>query len=96
MTVRREFGDYQTPFEFAVKICRFLKIERNIKPAMILEPTCGAGNFLKAALEFNAEKYFGIEVNPDYCKLCTDNLADKRVHIFNANFFEVEHVAEKQ
>ena len=88
MIVRREFGDYQTPFEFAVKICRFLKIERKINPEMILEPTCGAGNFLKAALEFNAEKYFGIEINPDYCKLCADNIADERVKIFNANFFD--------
>ena len=87
MIGKREFGDYQTPLEFAAKICRFLKIERNINPATVLEPTCGVGNFLQAALEFDAEKYFGIEINPDYCKICAD-IKDKRVEVINANFFD--------
>lgn len=87
MIGKREFGDYQTPLEFAVKICRFLKNERNINPATILEPTCGIGNFLRAALEFDAEKFFGIEINPDYCNLCA-GISDKRVNIINANIFD--------
>ncbi len=90
MIGKREFGDYQTPLEFAVKICRFLKVERNINPATVLEPTCGVGNFLRAALEFDAQKYFGIEINPDHCKFCADNITDGRVEIINANIFDFE------
>ena len=90
MIGKREFGDYQTPLEFAAKICRFLKIERNVKPSTILEPTCGVGNFLRASLEFDAEKYFGIEINPAHCKTCAENLSDERVKIVNANFFDFD------
>ncbi|MBR1806628.1 MAG: hypothetical protein IJ774_09640 [Selenomonadaceae bacterium] len=90
MIGKREFGDYQTPLEFAAKICRFLKVERNVKPSTVLEPTCGVGNFLRASLEFDAEKYFGIEINPAHCKTCAENLIDERVKIVNANFFDFD------
>ena len=90
MTGKREFGDYQTPLEFAAEICRFLKVERKINPSTVLEPTCGVGNFLRAALEFDAEKYFGIELNPEHCKTCAENLSDERITIINANFFDFD------
>lgn len=90
MIGKREFGDYQTPLEFAVKICEFLKTERTIYPSTILEPTCGVGNFLRASLAFDAEKYFGIEINPEHCKTCAENLNDKRVEIINENFFDFD------
>ncbi|MBR0060928.1 MAG: hypothetical protein IJP68_05555, partial [Selenomonadaceae bacterium] len=90
MIGKREFGDYQTPLEFAAAICHFLNTERNVKPATILEPTCGIGNFLKAALTFDAEKYYGIEINPAYCKICAETVNDSRLEIICANFFEYD------
>ena len=90
MIGKREFGDYQTPYEFAARICNFLMTERNVKPATILEPTCGVGNFLKAASIFKAEKYFGIEINPAYCKTCAKVFDDPRLEIICANFFEYD------
>ena len=89
-TNRREFGDYQTPSEFAQKVCRFLKEKRQILPSFILEPTCGKGNFLQAALLFDAKKYVGIEINPDYCRLCSEKLRDSRVKIHCANVFQYD------
>ena len=88
MTGKREFGDYQTPFDFAIKICDFLKTERNIKPATVLEPTCGVGNFLRAALTFEAEKYYGIEINPVHCATCAEAVNDTRLELICANIFE--------
>ena len=90
MIGKREFGDYQTPFDFAEKICTFLKTERNVKPATILEPTCGVGNFLRASLTFDAEKYFGIEINPDHCKACAATVNDARLEIICASIFECD------
>lgn len=45
-----EYGDFQTPPELASQVCRLLA-DRGTIPASILEPTCGIGNFLLAAVE---------------------------------------------
>ena len=67
MTGKRTFGDFQTPLEFTDFVCNVLKKKLDIKPVVVLEPTCGIGNFLKSSLCFNAKAYYGIEINPDYC-----------------------------
>ena len=90
MSVKSEYGDYQTPFDFALRVCTFLKEQKNLNPSMILEPTCGIGNFLMAAKIFDARKYLGIEVNPLYCKICAENFADERLTILNQNFFSCD------
>ncbi|MCL2047514.1 MAG: hypothetical protein FWG87_02195 [Defluviitaleaceae bacterium] len=73
MTVRakatiREFGDYQTPLAFARLVCTKLKDAYKLSPAVILEPTFGAGNFIEGALvEFeNIQTAYGVEVNNGY------------------------------
>ena len=88
MIAKKSHGDYQTPIDFALKICNFLKTAKNLNPKVIFEPTCGIGNFLKAAQIFNAEKYFGLEINPEYCKICNENISNEKVTIANKNFFE--------
>lgn len=87
MSIKKEYGDYQTPFNFALKVCTFLKEKKHLNPSMILEPTCGIGNFLLATKIFDAEKYFGIEINPLYCKICAERFSDERLTILNKNFF---------
>lgn len=87
MNGKREFGDYQTPLDFTTKICYYLKNERNITPSIVIEPTCGIGNFLSSSLIFNADEYYGIEINSDYCNECISTINDSRVHIINANIF---------
>lgn len=43
-----EFGDFQTPQSLADRVC--LKLRREgINPSLVVEPTCGLGNFLDAA-----------------------------------------------
>ena len=90
MTSKQESGDYQTPFDFALKISKFLKEEKNLNPEIILEPTCGIGNFLTAAKIFNSEKYFGIEINSSPYKECIKNFSDERLNIINEDFFQFD------
>lgn len=87
MSGKREYGDYQTPIDFAEKICHYLKDCRQIRPSAIVEPTCGVGNFLKSSLLFEANEYYGIEINPDYCEICRDFINDSKVKVINSDFF---------
>lgn len=87
MSGKKEFGDYQTPIEFADKVCLYLKNEKKIHPAVVIEPTCGIGNFLQSSLVFNASKYFGIEINSDYCMLCNERFQNGNVEIIHSDFF---------
>lgn len=87
MSGKREYGDYQTPIEFAKKVCHYLKEYRHIEPTAVLEPTCGLGSFLKSSLVFNAGEYYGIEINQDYCLECQAAIPDERVKIIHSDFF---------
>lgn len=87
MNGKREYGDYQTPEYFSLQVCRYLKEKRKIKPTVVIEPTCGVGNFVKSSLMFDAMEIIGIEINPEYCKKCKEEIDDPRVNIINADFF---------
>ena len=87
MSGKREYGDYQTPIDFAKKVCIYLKDYRHINPSAIVEPTCGVGSFLESSLLFEASEYYGIEINPEYCDTCLKKINDNRVKIINSDFF---------
>ncbi len=59
---RVEYGDFQTPAELAAAVCRVLASER---PATLVEPTCGTGSFLAAALAAlpDLRRVIGREIN---------------------------------
>lgn len=87
MSGKREYGDYQTPIDFAEKVCQCLKNYYHIRPSAIVEPTCGVGSFLKSSLLFEANEYYGIEINPEYCEICRNFINDSKVNIINSDFF---------
>ena len=59
-----EYGDFQTPFELAKRICRKLR-ELGVAPAIVVEPTCGQGAFVRAAAQSFplAQAIIGCELN---------------------------------
>lgn len=60
---RAAYGDFQTPPSLAERVCRRL-YEHGARPAAIIEPTCGQGNFLLAASEiFAGSQRLGLEVD---------------------------------
>lgn len=89
MCGKREFGDYQTPVEFAQRVCDYLLLEKKVKPSVVIEPTCGVGSFLVSALSFNARGYIGVDINNEYCEYCRAHIIDSRVNIINADFFKL-------
>ena len=88
---RNEYGDWQTSFEFACFVCRYLK-RQGVNPQIIIEPTCGKGNFIKAAIATfdNLEEIYGVEIYKPYLdelKIYTDTLNNVSVHLFNHDVF---------
>lgn len=89
--VRKAYGDWQTSFEFACLVCRYLK-HQGVNPQIIIEPTCGKGNFIKAAIATfeNVEDVYGIEIYKPYLdelKVYTDTLKNVSVHLINHDVF---------
>ncbi len=65
-----EFGDFQTPDILCEKICSVL-CNLNLSPNSIVEPTCGAGSFLRASANAfpGCERILGFEINSDYVRV---------------------------
>lgn len=64
---RSEYGDFQTNSDLADSITFNLAL-KNISPEIIIEPTCGEGNFIISSLKnFKSIKYiYGIEIFKPY------------------------------
>ena len=64
---RAEYGDFQTNADLAHKVTLYLA-SKNISPKIIVEPTCGKGNFIIAALHNfkNIETVIGVEIYKPY------------------------------
>ena len=64
---RAEYGDFQTNEDLANKVTLHL-VSKNISPKIIVEPTCGKGNFIIASLKnFDKIKHiFGVEIYKPY------------------------------
>lgn len=62
-----EFGDFQTPLALALAATKLLH-RLGIQPRSILEPTCGRGAFVAAAVTIfpNAESIVGIHINSEH------------------------------
>lgn len=73
-----EFGDFQTPDELALQACQQLA-KLGVKPEVIIEPTCGLGSFVRAALATfkEARSVLGIEINPEYAAKAEQGLGRK-------------------
>ena len=63
----REWGDFQTPSGLAAQVCNYLA-EMGVSPKIIIEPTYGTGNFIRAALKsfVGTELVYGVEIQEKY------------------------------
>ena len=88
-----EFGDFQTPCDLAAEICSFLRA-RGVQPQTIIEPTCGKGSFIIAALHTfdSVRQIIGLDINQDYLRELSGNVTSARidVRLLNQNIFDVD------
>jgi len=94
---RKEFGDYQTPLPLAAAVCDLLARLGNA-PAAVVEPTCGRGHLLLAALDRfpQATIAVGLDVDAGHLAGLRGTLADRatgrKVQLVHANFFATDWV----
>jgi len=74
---RAEYGDFQTNTDLANKVALHLTT-KNVSPEIVIEPTCGKGNFIVASLkQFDSvKKVFGIEIYKPYVWESKFNIID--------------------
>lgn len=87
-----EFGDFQTPDDIARRAIMALKKLR-IRPMSVVEPTCGRGSFLIAAINaFGGVKHFvGVDINEAHIGHLRQQTVKKdveaRTRIIRGDFF---------
>jgi len=72
---RSEWGDFQTPPALAREVGRLIAASR-VRPASVVEPTCGKGAFLEAALTGfrGLQAAFGLDIDETYVEACRARL----------------------
>ncbi|MDR0973442.1 MAG: hypothetical protein LBM61_05595, partial [Prevotellaceae bacterium] len=100
-TDRAEYGDFQTNAHLALHVTNLIA-EKGISPNVVIEPTCGVGNFMVASLAtFKGIKVlFGIDIYKPYTWECKFNIIDyyldnsptdkPDIYIMHANVFEYD------
>lgn len=89
-TRRVEFGDWQTPPSLAECVLTLLR-QRGLTPRVVLEPTCGRGTFVKAALgAFPEARVLGFELSDAHFTAARADLAGTRAELAQRDFFAVD------
>lgn len=92
---KAEFGDFQTPERLAADVCG-LPAKRGLRPKSILEPTCGLGSLLIAALERfeTAETTLALDINEKHVAALRDKIAQgphaRRTEVRHGDFFTTD------
>lgn len=92
-----EFGDFQTPESLAHE-CMKIVYGRFSDAKTVIEPTCGVGQFLTAAVQQGKKntKYHGWEVNAEYVAQAKKAISSKNVEIIEQNFFSIDWEAQRK
>ncbi|HEN5530771.1 TPA: hypothetical protein U6315_003278, partial [Legionella pneumophila] len=92
---KSQFGDFQTPFELAEKVVQLLITKHKIKPDIIIEPSCGKGAFIQAALKhFDNSTLLGFDINEVYIQdalsLLVNQQKNRNISINVGDFFQID------
>jgi hypothetical protein len=91
---RRDLGDFQTPRDLAAEVLRTLD-RLGLRWSRLLEPTCGTGTFLRAALEREVppRELIGVEIQESHCnaaRALADDPRSPRLRILRSSIFDLD------
>lgn len=84
-------GDYQTPSKLADQVVALIR-ELEVTPDIVVEPTCGEGNFVRAAIDGipSLKQVFAFEIRTDYVSSLKRSLeqgSDSKTTVEQQDFF---------
>jgi len=83
-------GDWQTPPGLARQVAELLRA-RGVEAAVVVEPTCGCGAFVEAALSaFPSARVLGFEVAEEHLASAREHLRGTRAELRRADFFDLD------
>ena len=94
----KEYGDFQSPFTLTNSVCKLIA-ENDFEPTILIEPSCGKGNFIVSALNrFPSIKKINAKEKQEHNKeeliynLIENSitLESKKLLFLNSSFFDVE------
>lgn len=92
---RSEYGDFQTPFALARRVLQILR--RLVPaPALVVEPTCGKGSFLRAAAKTfpQANRLLGADLDRAHLDECRRQFRElpvnDRLELLRTDFFAAD------
>lgn len=90
-----QFGDFQTPDDLAREVVQTLKANHHISPEVIIEPSCGKGAFLRAALSiFKNSKIIGLDINKEHVKEAKLSVSEysnsENLAVYESDFFGMD------
>lgn len=90
-----QFGDFQTPDALAKQVAIALRERYVIAPKTVIEPNCGKGAFIRAALGvFEHSTIIGLDINHGYILEASDSIANcrnrKNVILQTSDFFDTD------
>ncbi|MEW6347562.1 MAG: methyltransferase domain-containing protein [Thermodesulfobacteriota bacterium] len=95
---RIEFGDFQTPAGLASEVCRVLR-NRGVEPRSVLEPACGRGSLLVAALETlpSIRSAVGLDIKAAHVEEARQTIEHlghaRKVRFMEGDFFQTDWAA---
>ena len=105
-TDKDEYGDWQTNSLLANKITK--QISTSFQPQVLIEPTCGKGNFILAALDTfsSVDEVFAIEIYKPYLQILKTEILQRyldrrytkkiRFHLIHCSVFDIDWKNIKQ
>lgn len=99
-TDKEEYGDWQTNSVLARQITQL--VAQSFQPQVIIEPTCGKGNFVLAALDTfdTIEDVYAVEIYKPYLQILEQEIQKRyadgrltkeiRFHLIHSNVFDVD------
>lgn len=73
----KEYGDFQTDIKLCEQVCKLLQ-DMGLNPEIIIEPTCGKGNFIFSSIKTfkDLKKIIGIEIQKAHIQECQKHIKE--------------------